>query len=135
MEIYSTAILLFLIIDPLGGLPIFISVLKSVSEERRTKVLLRELFIALFILLLFTFFGDSFLKLLGLNQEAVSVSGAIILFIIAIRMIFPVGRGSVMGDSPDGEPFIVPLAIPLFAGPSGSGNPDSYFQSAPESTN
>ncbi len=118
MEIYSTAILLLLIMDPLGNMPIFISILKAVPEERRTKVLLRELFIALGILLLFLFTGEYFLRALHLRQEAVSIAGAIILFIIAVRMIFPQGKGNVMGDTPDGEPFIVPLATPLIAGPS-----------------
>ena len=120
MEIYSTAILLFLIMDPLGNIPIFITVLKTVPEERRTKVLMREMLIALFILISFLFVGNAMLETLSLRQEAVSIAGAIILFIIAIKMIFPPGRGAgnIMGDTPDGEPFIVPLAVPLIAGPS-----------------
>ena len=139
MEIYSTAILLILIMDPLGNMPVFISILKSVPEHRRTKVLMRELLIALGILLMFLFTGEYFLKALHLKQEAVSISGAIILFIIAIRMIFPQGKGtSVMGDTPDGEPFIVPLATPMIAGPSilatlilvSSQNPDKQLELA-----
>nr|WP_062263655.1 YhgN family NAAT transporter [Endozoicomonas arenosclerae] len=119
MEIYSTAILLFLIMDPLGNMPIFISVLKTVPPRRRAKILMREMLIALFILVVFLFVGDSMLKTLHLRQEAVSIAGAIILFIIAIKMIFPPSRGGgIMGDTPDGEPFIVPLATPLIAGPS-----------------
>ena len=139
MEIYSTAILLILIMDPLGNMPVFISILKSVPEHRRAKVLMRELLIALGILLMFLFTGEYFLKALNLKQEAVSMSGAIILFIIAIRMIFPQGKGaSVMGDTPDGEPFIVPLATPMIAGPSilatlilvSSQNPDKQLELA-----
>ncbi|MGI9283416.1 MAG: YhgN family NAAT transporter [Endozoicomonas sp.] len=119
MEIYSTAILLFLIMDPLGNMPIFISVLKTVPPKRRAKILMREMLIALFILVVFLFVGDSMLRTLHLRQEAVSIAGAIILFIIAIKMIFPPSRGGgIMGDTPDGEPFIVPLATPLIAGPS-----------------
>ena len=119
MEIYSTAILLFLIMDPLGNMPIFISVLKTVPPRRRAKILMREMLIALFILVVFLFVGDSMLRTLHLRQEAVSIAGAIILFIIAIKMIFPPSRGGgIMGDTPDGEPFIVPLATPLIAGPS-----------------
>ncbi|WP_419534069.1 YhgN family NAAT transporter [Endozoicomonas sp.] len=119
MEIYSTVILLFLIMDPLGNMPVFISILKGVPEERRSKVLIRELLIALFILLIFLFAGKYLLLSLHLKQESVSIAGAIILFIIAIRMIFPSSRGGgIMGSTPDGEPFIVPLAIPLIAGPS-----------------
>lgn len=119
MDIYSTVILLFLIMDPLGNMPVFISILKGVPEERRSKVLIRELLIALFILLIFLFAGKYLLLSLHLKQESVSIAGAIILFIIAIRMIFPSSRGGgIMGSTPDGEPFIVPLAIPLIAGPS-----------------
>ena len=119
MDIFSTAVLLFLIMDPLGNMPIFISALKHVPEERRTKVLVRELLIALFILLLFLFVGDNLLTLLSLEQEAVSIAGGVILFLIALKMIFPPARGGgIMGDTPDGEPFIVPMATPLIAGPS-----------------
>ncbi|WP_407919814.1 YhgN family NAAT transporter [Endozoicomonas numazuensis] len=119
MEIYSTAILLFLIMDPLGNMPIFISVLKTVPPRRRAKILMREMLIALLILVIFLFLGDAMLRTLHLRQEAVSIAGAIILFIIAIKMIFPPSRGGgIMGDTPDGEPFIVPLATPLIAGPS-----------------
>ena len=105
--------------DPLGNMPIFISVLKHVPEERRTKVLIRELLIALLILLVFLFVGDNMLALLSLEQEAVGIAGGIILFLIALKMIFPPARGGgIMGDTPDGEPFIVPMATPLIAGPS-----------------
>ena len=119
MDIFSTAVLLFLIMDPLGNMPIFISVLKHVPEKRRTKVLIRELLIALVILIIFLFIGDNMLALLSLEQEAVGIAGGIILFIIALKMVFPPARGGgVMGDTPDGEPFIVPMATPLIAGPS-----------------
>ncbi|WP_370514739.1 YhgN family NAAT transporter [Endozoicomonas sp. OPT23] len=120
MDIFSTTILLFLIMDPLGNIPIFISVLKTVPEHRRSKVLMREMLIALLILVLFLFTGEQILATLHLKQESVSIAGAIILFMIAVKMIFPPGRGGggIMGDTPDGEPFIVPLAIPMVAGPS-----------------
>ncbi|UYM18817.1 YhgN family NAAT transporter [Endozoicomonas euniceicola] len=119
MDIFSTAVLLFLIMDPLGNMPIFISALKHVPEERRTKVLVRELLIALLILVVFLFIGDNMLALLSLDQEAVSIAGGVILFLIALKMVFPPARGGgIMGDTPDGEPFIVPMATPLIAGPS-----------------
>ncbi len=118
MEIWSAAILLFLIMDPLGNMPVFLSILKSVPRERRNKILIRELLIALTIMLLFLYTGQTFLTIMNLKQEAVSIAGAIILFIIAIRMIFPSRGRSIMGDTPDGEPMIVPLATPLIAGPS-----------------
>ncbi|MEL7451200.1 MAG: YhgN family NAAT transporter [Pseudomonadota bacterium] len=116
MDVLSAAIMLFLIMDPLGNLPIFVSVLKSVPEERRTRVLVRELLLAYGIMVGFLFAGRSVLSFLHLRQESVSISGGIILFIIAIRMIFP--RPGRSEEVPDGEPFIVPLAIPMVAGPS-----------------
>lgn len=119
MDIVSTATLLFFIMDPPGNMPIFISALKDVPEKRRTKVLMRELFIALGVLLLFVYSGESFLSFLNLEQEAVSIAGGIILFLIALKMIFPSARGGgIVGGTPGGEPFIVPMAVPLIAGPS-----------------
>ncbi|MGY0218578.1 YhgN family NAAT transporter [Endozoicomonadaceae bacterium StTr2] len=118
MDIFASALMLFLIMDPLGNTPIFLSILKNVPPERRRKVLIRELLIALGILFIFLFAGQQLLDSLNLRQETVSISGGIILFLIAIRLIFPPERGSLMGDTPDGEPMIVPLATPLIVGPS-----------------
>ncbi|MFV0478170.1 MAG: YhgN family NAAT transporter [Parahaliea sp.] len=117
MDTVSAFITLLLVMDPVGNVPVFLSVLKDVDSRRRQWVIFRELLIALAVLLIFLFAGPILLKVLGLQQEAISIAGAIILFLIAIRMIFPSPYG-MMGDTPDGEPFIVPLAIPLVAGPS-----------------
>ena len=103
--------------DPLGNVPLFLSTLKAVPPARRRRVLLRELVFAYLVLVVFLLMGNSLLRFLGLDQEAVSIAGGIVLFLIALRMIFP-GQGSIAGDSLQGEPFIVPLAIPLIAGPS-----------------
>ena len=116
-EILSSAVVLFFVMDPLGNIPIFLSLLKDIEPKRRWKIISRELLIALIILLIFLFFGQQLLNLLQLESESVSIAGGIILFIIGIRMVFPSRRG-VMGDQLEGEPFIVPLAIPLIAGPS-----------------
>lgn len=118
METFAAAVTLFLIMDPLGNIPIFLSVLSRVAPERRRKILMRELLIALALMLTFLFIGPGILHLLGLSREAISIGGGLVLMIIAIRMIFP-SRGGVMGDDEnDGEPLIVPLAVPLIAGPS-----------------
>jgi len=118
MEIFAAAVTLFLIMDPLGNIPVFLSVLRNVAEERRRRILIRELFIALVIMLLFLFLGPPMLEMLGLSREAVAIAGGLVLMIIAIRMIFP-SRGGIMGDeSTDQEPLVVPLAVPLIAGPS-----------------
>ena len=116
-EIISAAVVLFFVMDPLGNIPIFLSLLKDIEPKRRWKIISRELLIALVILLIFLFFGQQLLNLLQLESESVSIAGGIILFIIGIRMVFP-SREGIMGDQLEGEPFIVPLAIPLIAGPS-----------------
>lgn len=103
--------------DPLGNIPAFLSILKSVPPARRRMVLVREILIAYVVLLVFLFLGDYVLQFLRLDQETLSIAGGIVLFLIALRMIFP-GDGGIAGDPLEGEPFVVPLAIPLFAGPS-----------------
>lgn len=114
----SAGILLFLILDPLGNIPFFLSLLKQVAPERRRLVMIRELLIALVVLFAFLFGGSVVLKSLQLRTESISIAGGIILFLIGLKMIFPPREGGIFGDSGDGEPFIVPLAIPGVAGPS-----------------
>ena len=117
IEILSAATMLFLIMDPLGNLPIYMSVLKTIDPKRRRVVIIRELVIALLILMVFLHSGQALLDFLKIKQETVSIAGGIILFIIAIKMIFP-RPGGIMGLPAGEEPFIVPLAVPMIAGPS-----------------
>lgn len=118
MTVLSAALLLFLILDPLGNIPVFLSVLKPLPPRRQRIVVVRELLIALVVLMLFLWGGKYALELMHLRQESVAIAGGIVLFLIGVRMIFPRPEG-LMGELPGGEPFIVPLAIPLVAGPSG----------------
>ena len=117
MSTLSAGILLFLIMDPLGNIPLFLSLLKNVVPERRRLVLIRELLIALVVLFIFLFSGKYLLSALQLKAESVSIAGGIVLFLIGIRMIFP-SRDGIFGGDVDAEPFIVPMAIPAVAGPS-----------------
>ncbi|MCB1693767.1 MAG: hypothetical protein KDI19_13445 [Pseudomonadales bacterium] len=117
LEIASTTFVFFLIMDPLGNVPLFLSVLKDVKPERHLKITAREVVIAYVALLVYLFAGRFILEFLGLSQEAIAISGGMILFLIALRMIFPTPQG-IFGDSHVGEPLIVPLAIPAVAGPS-----------------
>ena len=117
MKLSSAVLTLFLVMDPLGNIPAFLSVLKNVQPERRRRVLVREILIAYVVLLVFLFLGKRVLVLLSLQQETISVAGGIVLFLIALRMVFP-QDGGLFGETLEGEPFIVPLAIPLVAGPS-----------------
>ena len=118
MTVASAALLLFLILDPLGNIPVFLGLLKSLPPARQRHILARELLIALGVLMLFLWAGKYALEVMHLRQESVSIAGGIVLFLIGLRMIFPTAEG-VMGEVPGGEPFIVPLAIPMIAGPSG----------------
>lgn len=115
----STTILLILITDPLGNIPFFVSALRQVRPDRRRVVIVRECLVAFAALLGFLLAGRPILALLQLSDDALRVSGGVVLLLIAIRMIFP-DRGARLGedDGEAGEPFIVPLAIPLIAGPS-----------------
>lgn len=116
---FQAFILLLLVTDPFGNVPLFASVLSKVPPEQRSRVIARECAIAFLLLLLFMFFGRHFLAALQLTEVSLRIGGGVILFLIALRMIFP-QPGGVMGEGGDtgGEPFIVPLAIPALAGPS-----------------
>ncbi|CAH2808448.1 MAG: MarC family integral membrane protein [Candidatus Burkholderia crenata] len=114
----SATVLLILITDPLSNIPIFINALRGVAKERQRVVILREVAIAFEILLLFMLVGDRFLHAMSLTDLSLRLGGGIVLFLIALRMIFPHPDGPMGGDSSGGEPLIVPLAIPALAGPS-----------------
>ena len=118
MTMLSAALLLFLILDPLGNIPVFLGLLKPLPAHRRRIVLARELLIALAVLFVFLWIGRYVLEAMHLRQESVSIAGGIVLFLIGLKMIFPSPEG-MFGDLPGGEPFIVPMAIPMVAGPSG----------------
>jgi MarC family membrane protein len=107
-----------LVTDPFGNVPLFVSALANVPTARRWRVVVRECAIAFVLLLTFMFFGNRFLSALQLTDVALRIGGGVVLFLIALRMIFP-QPGGVLGDAdPTGEPFIVPLAVPALAGPS-----------------
>jgi MarC family membrane protein len=116
-EIFSAAVLLLLVIDPFGNVPIVVSALANVPAGRRSRVVLRECIAAYVILLAFMFGGQTFLQWLQLSEVSLAIAGGIILFLIALRMVFRHPEG-VFGDPPGAEPFLVPLAIPSIAGPS-----------------
>lgn len=114
---FQTFILLLLVTDPFGNIPLFVAGLKDVAPERRPRIVVRECLIAFLLLTIFMFFGRHFLAALQLSEVALRIGGAVILLLIAIRMVFPHPDG-VLGRTDGGEPFIVPLAIPALAGPS-----------------
>lgn len=116
-SLLSTASLLFFVIDPFGNVPVMLSVLKTVPQQRVRMVIVREMAFGLGVLLGFLFLGNQFLKIFHLQTEAVTIAGGVIFLIIGIKMIFPPVSGSnIYGGN--GEPFVVPIAIPMIAGPS-----------------
>lgn len=126
----SATVLLLLICDPLGNIPIFAHALKNVAPERRTRVIVREVLIAFGLLLTFMFIGDRFLRVMGLSGLSLQIAGAVVLFLIALKMIFP--NATALENIPDGEPLIVPLAIPALAGPSALATVMLLVSQAPE---
>jgi MarC family membrane protein len=113
----SAVVILLLVTDPIGNIPLFVALLRPVAPERRVRVIVRECAIAFAVLLVFVVFGRWLLDLFGLSDRSLTLAGGMILFLIALRMIFHSPEG-IFGESPSGEPLIVPLAIPSIAGPA-----------------
>lgn len=113
----SSVITLALVMDGFGNIPLFIAALKKVAPERRKAVLVRELGIALLIMVAFLFLGKWFLKAFGIHEYSLSIAGGLILFIISVKLVFG-GEEETKSDPKEDEPFVVPLAIPLVAGPA-----------------
>lgn len=114
MSLLSVATSLFFVLNSMGNVPFFVGILSSYPVKRQRKIILREMVIALLILVLFNFFGDEILSVLGIDHCVVGIAGGILLFIISLGMIFPKKNHLKV---PDREPFIFPLAIPAVAGP------------------
>ncbi len=117
LSVISAMFILLFVMDPLGNVPMYITTLKDIPEHRRKRIVIRESLIALAVLVFFLFVGRFFLNMLQISEPALGIAGAIVLFLIAVKMVFGKTDGA-FGPSPGGEPFIVPLAVPLVAGPS-----------------
>jgi len=118
MSLFSIAFSLFLLMDPLGNVPLYVSFLKGLSPQRQRWVILREMTIALVIIILFSFLGNGLMDFLHVQHDTIQIAGGIILFLICLKMIFPEPHNPNDSLPHDNEPFIVPLAVPLVAGPS-----------------
>jgi len=117
MTTFSAAILLFFVMDPIGNIPLFLAALGPVDPARRPRVVVREMAIAYALLVAFLFAGRPLLATLGISEPALTIAGGIVLFLIALKMVFPAAHGA-LGEPVEGEPFVVPLAVPYVAGPS-----------------
>lgn len=123
-------------LDPIGLIPVLVTMLDRVPPARRRRVVLRENLIALLALLLFLFFGPVVMGWFGISQGAIYIAGGIVLLLVALDMIFP-RRGVFSGggeEDVNAEPLIVPLAVPLIAGPSAMATITLLATQAPEST-
>lgn len=129
----STVVILLLVMDPIGNIPLFVSLLRNVEPKRRVPVIVRECAIAFAVLVAFVFFGKPMLDLFGLSDSSLNIAGGVILFLIALRMIFR-NEAGIFGDAgtATGEPFIVPLAIPSIAGPTALATVILMVSRAPE---
>lgn len=132
ISLTSAVVILLLVMDPLGNIPLFVSLLQNVPPRRRNRIIVRECVIAFGLLLFFVFFGRYILNLLGLSDTALNIAGGVILFLIALRLIFKHPEGVFGADDLAAEPFIVPLAIPSIAGPSAIATVVLLVSRAPE---
>ena len=130
-NVWSAATVLLFVMDPFGNVPTVLALLRDVDPSRRRRVIARELLIALGVLMVFLFAGQAILDFLGLQRESVTIAGGIVLGIIGLRLIFPRPEG-LMGHQLAGEPFLVPLAIPLIAGPSAMATVILMARNAPD---
>ncbi|MEO8409561.1 MAG: MarC family protein [Propionivibrio sp.] len=117
-ELFSSVFLLLLVLDPLGNMPFVLSLLRDVSTPRRRRIIIRECAISVLVLIVFLLVGDWLLLAMRLSDPALDIAGGLILFLIALRMVFPPAGRDPGQHAISGEPFIVPLAIPMIAGPS-----------------
>ncbi len=117
-SIISTAILLFFILDPFGNVPLLLSILKNIDKEKHHFIIIRETFIGLIILLVFLFFGEEFLSIFHLETHSITIAGAIIFFIISLKMIFPDATTELFSSKKGEDPLVVPIAMPMISGPA-----------------
>lgn len=117
MTLISAVVLIFFVMDPLGNVPLFLSALRHVDPARHRRIIVRELFVALVVMIAFLFTGRYLLSVLHVSPAALTAAGGVILLLIALRMIFPSSERTLREEVRE-EPFVVPLAVPYTAGPS-----------------
>lgn len=118
MDVFSLSFSLFLLMDSIGNIPLYTSMLKNLSPERQRKIIIRELIIALFVIILFSFLGERLMNFLQISESSIEISGGVILFLICLKMIFPNDEEENEKNHLGREPLIVPLAVPFVAGPA-----------------
>lgn len=117
MEWFTLALILFLIMDPVGNVSSFLQLTKEIPRKKQQMIVIREMLIALAFMLLFNFFGEYIFNLLQISEKTLKLASGVILFLCAIKILFPT-LDSPRSNLPQGEPYIVPIAVPLIAGPA-----------------
>lgn len=117
MTFLNLVVILFLIMDPIGNISSFINQLQEIPPAKRKRVILREMLIALALMIIFNYIGEYIFTVLSVSETTVRIASGVILFLVAIKILFP-SIDSIRANLPSGEPFLTPLAVPLIAGPS-----------------
>jgi len=117
MSVLSISLVLFLIMDPIGNVSSFLTMVRGIEPKRQTFIVIREMLIALLFMVLFNYLGEYIFEWLQVSETTVRISSGVILFIVAVQILFPQLKG-IRDNIPEEEPFIIPLAIPLIAGPA-----------------
>ena len=112
------SVLFWIIMDPIGNVPLFVAVLKHLDHRKQSRIIIRETLIALVVMLVFFFFGAGFFSLLKVDANSMEITGGVILMLIALPMIFAYPPSSEETAAPKRDPLIVPLAVPAIAGPA-----------------
>lgn len=120
MNLLFLVLILFFIMNPMGNVINYLTLMEGIEPERRLWVGFREMLIALFIMLFFYFIGDWLFYSLGFSEVALRLASGLILLLIAIKILFPPVNKPRIESLPDmqGEPFIFPFAVPMIAGPA-----------------
>ena len=116
LTVASMALMLFFMANPIGNVPVFVSLVKDFEFRHQRWILFRESIISLVLMYLFLFLGEPFLNTILIDQYAVELSGGILVFLIALNMIFPDHSEDSGPKATAREPFVVPIATPLIAG-------------------
>ncbi len=117
LSFISIIMVLFIIMDPIGNIPAYLNLVKGLTPSRQRYIVCREMLIALAFMILFNYIGEFIFSILDISDITVRLSSGVILFLTALRILFPTSNG-LRSNLPSGEPFITPLAVPLIAGPS-----------------
>lgn len=115
MSIIQLALIFFIVTNPIGNSPTIIALIKDYTVKQQQKILFREAMFSMLLAIFFLFLGEIFLQCLSIQNYALTTSGGMLLFIVALKMIFA-SQEEAKEEGPKQEPYIVPIATPLLSG-------------------